>query len=262
MGLKYFSINLAKNVSATDINFILILTITITGYLSYYFIAFPKKGFGKINRVFSIHLKKNDVNHVLFQKVTGFLFMGLLPFVLVSAFLPKTTSNYGLSYFYHPNAFFFVLTPSVILLILNFFFAGNPENLKQYPQMRIKQWTNKTLVLNALGWFVYLLGYEYLFRGVLFLGILPSLGLYAAIALNAAVYSLAHLPKGIKETLGSIPLGILICLITFETGTIWAAFLIHFIMAVSNEYIALYHHPEMHYRRQKNLNTSMPKKTD
>lgn len=117
--------------------------------------------------------------------------------------------------------------------------------------MRVGHWTMKTVYLNAGGWLVYLLGYEFLFRGILFFGILPSLGLYGTIAVNTAVYSLAHLEKGPKETLGSIPLGILICLITFETGTIWAAFLIHLFMALSNEYIALYHHPDMHFKKQE-----------
>lgn len=254
--------DLTENLSAADHDFIFILAITIAGYLGYYFIAFPKKGFGKINAVFGLKLQENDVNHVFFQKVTGFICMGVLPFIAVYNFLPKTPSNYGISYTNHPNAYLFALIPSLILLVLNFLFAGKPENLKQYPQMRIKQWTKRIIGLNAFGWFIYLLGYEYLFRGVLFLGILPSFGLYAAIALNTTIYSLAHLPKGIKETLGSIPLGILICLITFETGTIWAAFLIHLVMALSNEYVALYHHPEMHYKREEDLNTSITRNMD
>ena len=108
-----------------------------------------------------------------------------------------------------------------------------------------------TILLNTVGWGLYLLAYEYLFRGILFFGVLPWLGLYATIALNTTIYALAHLPKGAKETIGAIPLGIVVCLITFETGNIWVAFLVHMILALSNDYIALYHHPDMHYTRQK-----------
>ena len=87
---------------------------------------------------------------------------------------------------------------------------------------------------NLVSWGLYLLGYEFLFRGVLFLGLIPFTGLNTAIGINTALYALAHLYKGKKETIGSIPLGIVLCYITWKTGTIWTAFAIHWIMASNN----------------------------
>jgi membrane protease YdiL (CAAX protease family) len=68
-----------------------------------------------------------------------------------------------------------------------------------------------------------------------------------AIAINVALYALAHTPKGPRETLGSIPLGVVLCLATIDTGSIWAAFLIHVIMSQLNDYLAVRANPDMRF---------------
>jgi membrane protease YdiL (CAAX protease family) len=89
--------------------------------------------------------------------------------------------------------------------------------------------------------------YEILFRGILLFGTLPLLGAPAAILLNMSLYSLTHIPKGLKETLGALPVGFLFCAITLYTGTIWIALLVHGMLAVANDLFALYFHSEMGY---------------
>lgn len=247
----------SESLSASDSQFILVLSITAAGYLGYYFLAFAHKNPLSIFKSKKSTLADKGVAQVFFQKLTGFFLMGILPYISVLIFLPESPFHYGLIPQVQASNFIYVLVPSTILVVLNYFFAGKPENLKQYPQMRIKTWTPKIISLNAFGWAIYLLGYEYLFRGVFFFGILPIVGIYQAVAINTIVYSLAHLSKGPKETLGSIPLGILMCMITFKTGSIWASFLIHLAMAWSNEYLALYHHPDMHFEKEEKLSKSV-----
>ena len=247
----------SEPLSTSDSQFILVLSITVAGYLGYYFLAFAHKNPLSIFKTKKNQMPDNGVAHVFFQKLTGFFLMGIIPYISVLMFLPDTPFHYGLIPQFKADDFIYIIVPSALLVALNFFFAGKPENLQQYPQMRIKTWTPKIISLNAIGWAIYLLGYEYLFRGVFFFGILPVVGLYQAIAINTIVYSLAHLSKGPKETLGSIPLGILMCMITFKTGSIWATFLIHLAMAWSNELFALYHHPEMHFKKEEKLSESI-----
>lgn len=251
--------HVAESLSPSDSHFILILSITAAGYLGYYFLAFAQKSPLSIFKSKKEPIPENGAAHVFLQKLTGFFLMGILPYLSVLIFLPESPFHYGLVHEFQSGDSLYILVPVVILITLNIFFAGKPENLKQYPQMRISAWTPKIISLNAFGWAIYLLGYEYLFRGVFFFGVLPILGLYKTIALNTIVYSLAHLSKGAKETLGSIPLGILMCIITFKTGSIWATFLIHLAMAWSNEFLALYHHPDMYVKREEKLSKSVEK---
>ena len=136
----------------------------------------------------------------------------------------------------------YTLILALILIPLGAFNAKGTEHLAMYPQVRMTQWNTFKYLSNIAGWGLYLLGYEFLFRGILFLGLIPFTGLYPAIVINTVLYALAHLYKGKKETLGSIPLGIILCLITAQTGTIWTAFAVHWIMATNNFVWSHYYH--------------------
>ena len=128
----------------------------------------------------------------------------------------------------------YTLILAVILIPMGARNAKGKEHLNLYPQVRMKSWNPIEYLSNIFSWGLYLLGYEFLFRGILFLGLIPFVGLYPAITINTVLYALAHLYKGKKETLGSIPLGIVLCLITAHTETIWTAFAVHWIMATNN----------------------------
>lgn len=235
-----------SNLSEPEFEFTVVILLTLLGYTFYYFLAFSEKSNEVLFRFFKI--KKGPIQQFCFQKITGFLIMGLFPFVILSICL-QSPLKYGFLENMQSETLFWILGIGLIVIPINFLIAGKPQNLEQYPQIRTPNWSSNTFLVNFVGWFMYLLAYEFLFRGVLFLGSLSMLGLIPAIVLNTAIYSLAHLPKGSKETFGSIPVGILVCFITFKTGNIWASFFIHLTMAFSNEVFAFYRHPEMHYNK-------------
>lgn len=101
------------------------------------------------------------------------------------------------------------------------------------------------LTLSGITWLVFLLGYEFLFRGFLLFASVAVMDVWAAIALNCALYAFAHLYKGPGETFGSIPVGILLCYLTLLTGNIWTALILHSVMALSNEWWSIRAHPNM-----------------
>ena len=142
----------------------------------------------------------------------------------------------------------YTLILAALLIPLGAINAKGKDHLVIYPQVRMQKWNATEYNFNILSWGVYLLGYEFLFRGILFLGILPFVGLYPAVCINTVLYALAHLYKGKKETLGSIPLGIVLCIITAQTETIWTAFAVHWIMATNNFVWSQY------YRMKENNN--------
>ena len=239
--------NHINSLSGPEIEFVIAVLLTLFCYTLYYFTAFSEKAAEALFRLFRI--KHGAVEQFGFQKLTGFVFMGLLP-ILVILICLGSPLPYGLSGSISIETFFWVIGLTAIIIPINFFIAGKPENLKQYPQIRIDSWNRNTFLVNFTGWTLYLLAYEFLFRGVLFTGSLSILGFIPALVLNVIIYALAHLPKGAKETFGAIPVGIIICAITYQTGNIWASFLIHLTMALSNEVFAFYRHPEMYYKKR------------
>jgi membrane protease YdiL (CAAX protease family) len=102
-----------------------------------------------------------------------------------------------------------------------------------------------------VSWIAYLLAYEFLFRGFLFFAALPVLGLFFAIVLNTIIYALVHLYKGFKEVIWSVPLGILLCYLTYLTGTIWVAVFTHIILALSGEWFSVWAHPDMYFAHKE-----------
>jgi membrane protease YdiL (CAAX protease family) len=178
-------------------------------------------------------------------KYSGVFLLGVIPALITLLFTDFSLKELGLNF----NNFFYSLIWSVsistILILVNLKSAKQPESIAYYPQIRKKEWNIGLLTGNSMAWTLYLLAYEFLFRGFLFMGLIPYFGLWGSLAVNTALYSATHIPKSMKEAVGAIPFGIILCLLTYNTGSIFIAFVVHVALALSNDYIALYHNPEM-----------------
>jgi len=235
-----------------NLNSFLPIILSLVFFVLYWFVAQS----GKVKSCFYSKYPFDiaSVKHIFFTKYFGFLSMGVIPSVICLIFLPSySLSDYGLTYIPQTTFFSLIWTIGLCVLVvpLAYFSAKKPKNLINYPQIRAKIWTNKTVFINALGWALYLFGYEFLFRGTLLFPLVDSLGVWPAIAINIALYSATHIPKGLDETIGAIPLGLVLCLLTLASGTIWIAFLVHVAMAWTNSFTALKFHPEIHYVKTK-----------
>ena len=243
-------VNLNKmNIDSQHMTFILAISLFTVGYLCYFFIT-------KSSAIFSWFVKaygeeKTKIWWVIFQKFTGFLFLGLLPAVVILSTSTIHLPDIGLSLINVLQSVYWIAGLSAVMVLINFFAARKPDNLLVYPQIRIQEWSIKILILSSLGWFVYLLGYEFLFRGVLLFLSLPLLGYWPAIFLNVSLYAFVHMPKGAKETIACIPLGFVLCVLTLETGTIWIAFFSHLALALSNEYFSIFFNKKMRVKGLK-----------
>jgi membrane protease YdiL (CAAX protease family) len=243
----YFEVNTSWK--TTDTRVFLPIFLTLVFFVLYWFTA-------QSDKIKTSFFAKNtpdqgSVKHVFFTKYFGFLSMGVAPIVLCLIFIPEISlSQYGLTFIRETSLFTAVWTLGLSFLVvpLAYFSAKKPKNLLNYPQIRAKVWTKKTLFINLLGWALYLFGYEFLFRGVLLIPLVEPLGVWVAITINIALYSATHIPKGLDETLGAIPLGLVLCLLTLASGTIWIAFLVHLAMAWTNSLTALKHNTETHLK--------------
>ncbi len=188
---------------------------------------------------------------VLYQRLLGVFFLGLIPLLYIVFFSGESLSSYGTSSrFLHPVPWWTLLFLAALILLI-FLNAGSRVNLDRYPMIRIKTWSRPLVLLSALSWIAYLLAYEFFFRGLLFYSSLDHMGLWPAIALNTSFYAFAHLYKGPGEAFGALPLGVIFCLLTYITGNIWTVVCIHIVMALINEWLSLIKQPEMKVVRNK-----------
>ncbi|MDP3914517.1 MAG: CPBP family intramembrane metalloprotease [Bacteroidota bacterium] len=214
------------------------IAVATVGFLSYYYLSTS----GKV-----ISLLKTETGkpiYVLYQRLSGVVIFGFLPLAVILISGTKKLSDFGVV---RPDSesYFWVMILSLVIVPVSYFNSRTEENLKMYPQIREKEWSIGMLIMSALSWIAYLLAYEFLFRGFLFFAALPVLGLFFAIVLNTIIYALVHLHKGFKEIIGSVPLGILLCYLTYLSGTIWVAVFTHIILALTSEWFSLWAHPNM-----------------
>lgn len=248
--IKSLHVNISWN--TTDLKTVLPILLTIVFFVIYWFTA----NSGKVKSFFykQQDADKASVQHIFFTKYIGFLTMGIFPLMICLVYIEGSSPAYfGLTFI--PKTSLFSLFWTIILCILvvpiAYSSAKKPKNWVNYPQIRAKVWTKSTVFKSALGWFLYLFGYELLFRGILLFPLVESIGVWPAIAINIALYSATHIPKGLDETIGAVPLGLVLCLLTLYSGTIWIAFFVHVAMAWTNCFTAFKFHPDMSYIKRK-----------
>ncbi len=113
--------------------------------------------------------------------------------------------------------------------------SGNAENRKLRPELRVAAWTLETRAANAAAWIWFLFWYELCFRGVLLLGLAPSLGEAVSTGVVVALYALYHLHKRWDETLGSVVIGFVFAAISLRTQTFLGAFVAHALIAIGSD---------------------------
>lgn len=239
--------NISFALAPDDLPAVLTISIVIIGFIIFWFIAEAPKFKASFETRYPA--EKATVLWVQFQKYTGVLFLGIIPLIISSLFLPYDLQDLGLGFQNTDLSMLWIIGLACVIFPLNINAAKRPQNLRMYPMIRAKIWNTKLIMLNALATISYLFAYELLFRGILLTACVDSLGVWPAIAINVALYSAVHLPKGPAETIGALPFGLLICYITLTTGTIWVAVIIHVILSLSNDYLALYYNPEMQVKR-------------
>lgn len=226
--------------------FIAIIGVAVA-FMTYFFISESKIIKDKFTK--SYGKDKSLTYFVYFQRMLGVFCFGILPLLLLLFFSNKNLNYYGVNINNIDTSIYWILGLSPILIIMNFFNSKKPDNLSLYPQIRTKRWSVNILILSSLTWVAYLLAYEFMFRGFLLFVSLQYLGVWPAIALNISIYSLVHVPKGMKEAIGALPLGIVLGIITVQTSSILLAFVVHIVLALSNEWFSLKHHPDISLKR-------------
>jgi membrane protease YdiL (CAAX protease family) len=226
-----------------ELGFVIAVSWCAIGFTAYYFLSRSKTF---VNRI-GILVKTFDSqgNQVILQRMLGLIFLGIVSSLIILGIPGMALKDYGLSFSFSalPPWWSFLLIP--LILGLGSITAGSSRNLAMYPQIRLKNWTPRPLLISAISWILFLIGYEFLFRGFLLNASLDLMNPLPAFALNVALYALAHAYKGPGETYGSIPVGIVLCYLTLITGNIWCAVILHSIMALSNEWLSIRAHPEM-----------------
>lgn len=184
---------------------------------------------------------------IYLQRFVGICCYGIVPALVFFAGTGRRGPDFGLAWQWTLPDSRWTLGLSAVAVFLSYLGARKPESLAMYPEIRRPVWGQRTLIFSALSWAAYLFAYELTFRGFLLFSCERAFGAGAAIAVNTAIYALVHVPKRMTEGVGAIVLGLVLCFVTLQTGTIWVAFLVHVALALSNEWFSLRLNPNIRY---------------
>lgn len=174
-------------------------------------------------------------------KITGFLLFGLVPFVILFLSDDLSPADAGFTTGDIDRYLLLVAAIAIAVSLVTFFVTGINSRLKKGGSIDIPSLSFRNLLVIVSGWTIYILGYEFLFRGVLWFFCFSAFGFMPALLINIIIYSLAHLGQGSLMSAGSIPVGIIFCLLAHISGTFLFPFIIHTTMAVSYECFSVYH---------------------
>ncbi len=174
-----------------------------------------------------------EIATVLATKLTSGVLFGGAAWVSLRATLPEATAvAVSLTWTWRAAAVLAVVAAISLTLVART--SRAPAMRERYPEARVARWTHSAQSLDALGWIVYLYGYELLFRGALLLPLAACLPLVAALAIHTTVYALAHLDKPLAEILGTLPMGFVFGWLAVETHSILPGTALHVAIALTN----------------------------
>jgi membrane protease YdiL (CAAX protease family) len=190
------------------------------------------------------HCSLNPLVSFFSGKVTGFVLFGVFPYLVFIGLAGMLRSETGLTVMNSYRYWYFLPVSLVIVISLAYRISKRDSGRAGYQGLAVYPRSAKSVIVIIFSWTLYLLGYEFLFRGILWFICYKAFGFWPALLINISLYSLAHLNQGVLMTLGAIPVGIIFCLFSFLTGSILLAFLVHCCMAISNGLFSLYKNPE------------------
>ena len=223
----------------------IIFTMTI-GYICFLILSRSKRIYHLVER--NMNDFQFGITWILFQRIVGALCFGSVYFIFRTTRLYRDMPVINFFKPFDSRALLWTLGLGCMIILFSAIVFRRPRYFSKLPQIRVKEWRISTIILNIVTWSVYLFAYEIMFRGVLLFSLQVEFGSIPAVLISTALYSLAHIPKGKAETAGAVPFGIVLAMITLETETIWTAFLLHGILALSSDHFALSASPEMRYR--------------
>ncbi len=221
------------------LTFVLVIT-CLCAFCLYWFVSQS----AYIEGIFkSLNPQNGHAIFVLSGKYFGGLVMGVLPVLVLMVIFPDFELNWMLigknSQWDFRNTLIWTVGIGIPAAAVAYISTKRPRTLEQYPEIRNADWDNKLIAKYLIAWFFYLLGYELMFRGVLFITLSHFTGFWIALSINVLMYTATHIPKGLNETMAAFFFGILLCIATWKTQSILCAFFVHVIMSLTGNYSAI-----------------------
>ena len=188
---------------------------------------------------------RGKIVRVVALKAWGFATMGVIPAWVLHAKWGWTLEDMGVAWPQDVSAEVWGVWTALMISTVVLSMVAGKEGAKNYPQIRATEWSLSTMIWSGLGWTIYLAAYEFMFRGFLLFPMASAIGTWPAVAISTMLYSVTHFHKGKGETLWCLPVGVLTCWMTVETGSL--------LLTVVGHVLVSWFNTAYHVRRNPNM---------
>jgi membrane protease YdiL (CAAX protease family) len=228
-----------------EIQVSLVILGTILFFYLYYYFAHS----GFLKKISEKKLSGNQQKIGLFfmRKLSGFFILGFLPVILYYFLIDSSFDKFGLNInMFNANISVILILVCIVVIVL--FINQFTNRQRSSVQIDIREWSILLFLFNAVGWTVYLIGYEFLFRGILLFECYQSFGFWPAIAINVVIYSAIHMVNGKDQAIGALIFGTIACYFTLTKGTLLIPVFMHVTLSVFSDYFSIRFNKKLKFR--------------
>jgi len=169
----------------------------------------------------------------------GFLILGAAPAAAAPALFPDGLRRLGLGLGNVRRGSLLLAAAVPIAIVAGIVGSRSPELALAYPIGHGVTRSLGSFLPHALAYGLYYVGFEFLFRGFLLMGLADRLGATRANLLQTVLAVVAHVGKPGVEIVAAFPASLLFGWITLTTRSIWWAAAIHWVVGVSLDWFLL-----------------------
>lgn len=166
----------------------------------------------------------------------AFVLYFIVPFLIIRLGFREKLREYGL-FIKKPLIALFV-TLLGIAIVSPFLYSASkaPEFIAMYPAAHNAGASRYLFFKSSFFYFFFYIGYEFLFRGYLFLGTKDDIGDWQAISVSTLATVILHVTTPVKEMALSFLVGIVFPLIVKKFKSIWPVVFLHAYIGIAFDY--------------------------
>ena len=190
----------------------------------------------------SFRLLRVQAYSYYYQWSMAFLLLGIIPMLIVKFVFREKLEDYGLKFKKPLISILIALLGILFVTPFTYFGAKNRDFISLYPLVKNSFGSVENFVKAEFFYFLYYIGYEFFFRGFLFMGIRKHIGDWEAIGVSLMATVLLHVDRPEGEMAMAILAGIVFPIIVRKMKTLWPVILIHAYTGISLDYWIILNH--------------------
>lgn len=174
-----------------------------------------------------------------YMHICTFILFFLIPAAIVIFVFKRSLSEFGFTVGDWHFGLKFVSLWIIVTTPLVYLNSFMPNFQKEYPLVPLAGKNIGWFFLWALIYLVYYIGWEFLFRGFMQIGLKPVLGAFYSICVQTVPSTIIHFGKPEGETVTAIFAGIIFGAVALRTRSIFWPLLAHFYTGMANDIFCL-----------------------